>query len=203
MNYLFCVLIGYGIGCISIAYLISRIKKIDLKKNGTGNLGAMNTTFVLGKKFGFIVMVFDMLKCILAIKLCTFLFGDCELAGTVAGVSCVLGHIFPFYLKFRGGKGLASFGGLILAYNPRIFLMLLLVGCALSIITNYSCSIPIGASLLFPYCAYHYKGNWTEVLILGILSVILLIKHRDNFMRAIHGTELTVTDFFHKYLGSK
>ena len=125
-----CILsgiMGYLLGCLNPAALFAKAKKIDLRKKGTGNLGATNTTIVLGKKYGVIVMLFDIFKAYLAVKLAKVLFPKAALAWLFAGGAAVVGHIYPFYMRFKGGKGLACLGGAVLAISPSMFLVLILI----------------------------------------------------------------------------
>lgn len=115
------LVIGYLLGTLSPAALFAKLKKVNLRKRGTGNLGATNTTMVLGKQYGALVMILDIGKAFLACKLAELLFPELAVAGLLAGAAAVVGHIYPFYMKFKGGKGLAAFGGMILAYNPWMF----------------------------------------------------------------------------------
>lgn len=128
MAYIFSVIIGYLLGCLSPAALISKIKRKNLRKNGTGNLGATNVMLNFGKRFGALVMLFDIFKAFAAYKLAELLFPSAAFVGIAAGFAAVVGHVFPFYMKFKGGKGLAAFAGMVLAYNPWLFLFLLLTG---------------------------------------------------------------------------
>lgn len=98
------IIIGYLLGCISPAALVSKIKNKDLRKSGTGNLGATNTLLVFGKSWGVCVMLFDVAKAFTACKLARWLFPSLPIAGMLAGSAAVAGHIYPFYMKFRGGK---------------------------------------------------------------------------------------------------
>ena len=122
MKYFICILLAYLIGSLSPSALLAKIKHKNLKKEGTGNLGATNTTLVFGKMFGFLVMVLDIFKGFLAVKITAWIVPEVEWLAILAGFCAVIGHCFPFYLKFKGGKGLAAFGGVILAYNPLFFL---------------------------------------------------------------------------------
>ena len=106
MNYLLAVILGYLLGCSSMAYYIGKIQKTDIRTAGSGNLGASNTTVLFGWGAGVAVALHDIGKAILAVLAAKWLFPGLEYAGAAAGVACVLGHIFPFYLGFRGGKGL-------------------------------------------------------------------------------------------------
>ena len=205
MIYVWCILIGYLIGCINPAYLISKIKKIDIRKKGSGNLGATNTSLIVGKKWGALVMAFDIFKAYATVKLCQYLFAQTLLAGVVAGSATILGHNHPFYLKFKGGKGLAAFGGCVLALNPLHFLALLIIGIALSLILDYGIGIPLSASILFPtVTAIQYYRMTDGNLGIALLTVLIilppmlsvLLRHRSNWQRIKAGTELRIRDYF-------
>lgn len=99
-----CILLGYGIGCLQSAYLVGRISNVDLRQYGSGNLGTTNALRVLGKKAGAITFVCDILKSVVGFLLCKMLFKEIELAGLYGCVGVILGHDFPFYLNFKGGK---------------------------------------------------------------------------------------------------
>lgn len=104
MNILICILIGYLLGSINPAALISRMKKTNLRDKGTGNLGATNTMLVLGKKYGAFVMAFDISKAFCAVKAAQMLFPALSISGLISGGAAVAGHVWPFYMKFKGGK---------------------------------------------------------------------------------------------------
>ena len=118
------MVMGYSFGCINPAAALAVRKKKNLREIGTKNLGATNAAVAFGKKYGVLVMVIDILKSFISVKLARILFPQLYIAGLVAGGSAVMGHIFPVQMKFKGGKGLAAFGGLILAFDPMMFLML-------------------------------------------------------------------------------
>lgn len=198
LDYLPCILIGYFLGCISPSYLFSKIKKVDLRTHGTGNLGGSNTMIVLGKTYGLIVMLFDILKAFLAVEICLKLFPKLIYAGIVAGTSAVLGHNFPFYLHFHGGKGLAAFGGFILAESPQQFLFLLLVCALLTLIINYICVLPISASILYPFLTGLKYQSISAFLIALLCSTGILYRHRQNFNDARSGKAPKVRTFLKK-----
>ena len=125
MKYILITLIGYLLGCSNMAFYISRRKHADLRSSGTGNLGASNAVALLGWKAGILTAVHDVGKAFLAVLLAKWLFPELMYAGASAGVACVLGHIFPFWLKFRGGKGFASYWGMTLALNWKLALVII------------------------------------------------------------------------------
>ncbi len=187
MSYAYSFLLGYALGCISPSYILSAVKRKDIRKENTGNLGATNIMLTFGKGWGVFVMVFDILKAMAAVLLCGALFPKSRYVKLLGGVASAMGHIFPFYLKFKGGKGLATFGGLVLAYSPLTFLMLFLIGGSLVLITNYSVALPFSASVLFPVCVGFIERAWQPVVIAVIFGMIVILKHWTNFLKIKNG----------------
>ena len=107
MNYIIATFMGYLLGCSSMSFYLSKIHGVDIRSHGSKNLGASNTMILMGWKAGILVAVHDILKAALAVIFAQMLFPEVPFIGAVAGVASVYGHIFPFYLKFKGGKGFA------------------------------------------------------------------------------------------------
>ncbi len=191
-------LIGYIIGSLSPSALLSKIKNVNLRKQGTGNLGATNTMLVLGKGYGAFVMLFDIFKAFAAFTIASSLFAQLEMAGLLSGVFAVLGHIFPFYLKFRGGKGLAAFGGLILSFDPLMFLILLVFTLILMLIFNYGVAMPVSAAVLFPLLAFIKTKNLVVFALTFIASALIIYKHIPNLKKAVNKDDATVRDYLRK-----
>ena len=200
MEYAISIIIGYLLGSISPAALISKIKKINLRKTGTKNLGATNTTLVLGKKSGAIVMIFDIAKGAASVLIAKLLFREIAmLAGLLAGSAAVVGHMFPFYLKFRGGKGLAAYGGMILALDPLTFLLLLIIGLICAFVLNYGIALTASAAVLFPFVTAFRNISSPYVVpltaIAALTSAVLLARHWGNIYRAFTKKEMTTRQF--------
>ena len=200
MKILLCILIGYLIGSLNPAALLSKLKKKDLRKQGTGNLGATNTMIVLGKGYGALVMLFDVAKAFASVKLVQLLFADLAVAGILAGSAAVIGHIYPFYLKFQGGKGLAAFGGMILAVDPLLFIILLVIALTLMLVINYSVAMPISAAVLFPILYGIRVKNLPEIIISIAICLLIVIKHYSNIQRAKNGDDIKVRDYIKDHL---
>ncbi len=145
-----CFIFAYLIGTLNPAAFIATIKKKNLRATGTGNLGATNVTLALGKTYGLIVMIFDIAKAYLSVKIAKIFFPQLLFAGLVAGLGSVVGHIFPFYMRFHGGKGLAPFGGMILAYSPQIFIVVLICGIILVLISDYPVALTFSSITMAP-----------------------------------------------------
>ncbi len=203
MEALLSAITGYLMGSVSPSAFIAGIKGIDIRKSGTKNLGATNTMINFGKCAGLFVMLFDIFKAFFAFRLAQILFPSFVLAGLTAGSAAVVGHIFPFYLGFRGGKGFASLGGLILAFDADVFLLLLGFGLALMIVTNLSLSLQFTAALLFPVWVWLRSASAAAVLISSIICALVLAKHRTNIAAAWHGEDVRVRDFVREHFGSR
>ena len=192
---LVCLAFGYLLGCVNPAAGLAKKKLVDLKAVGTKNLGATNATLILGRKCGVIVMVMDIAKAFLAARIAKWLLPKLAIAGLLAGCGAVLGHVYPFHLGFRGGKGLAAFGGLILAYDPVMFLILLALCVVLMLIVNSGSAVPMTASVLFPVAAGLHSQSLTVFAIAAQISALVAVKHWSNVLKALRGEDIKVRTF--------
>lgn len=197
-----CFLFGYLIGGINSAYIIGKIRGVDIRQKGSNNAGASNATILFGKLIGVFSALFDIAKAFCAFFFAPQIFKGLLFAAEIAGVASILGHIFPAWMKFRGGKGLACLGGVLLAIDWRFFLILLAAELVLCIIVNYICVVPITAAIIIPI-AYglfgkqgvspllrHAENGWWGAAILAVATLAILYKHIQNIYRIHHGTEL-------------
>jgi len=190
MFYVLVILCAYLIGSSSMSYYISKMKGIDIQKKGSKNLGASNAMVVLGWKYGILVGIHDIGKSALSVILAELIFPDLTYIGAVAGVASILGHIFPFYLKFKGGKGFASFVGMTFALNWKLALIICVVILLATLITDY---IVVGTTLtitIVPTALGFIEHSWILPLILLIGTLIIIWKHRENYVRIVKGTEI-------------
>ena len=194
--------LGYLAGCINPAAWISQKKHVNLKEEGTGNLGATNTAYVMGKKAGYFVLFFDVLKSYFSFKIAEWLFPKLLIAGILASIGCILGHCFPVTMHFQGGKGLAAFGGLILAYKPWIFLTIITVGITLMFVCNTGVIAPFMGCVLFPVLTYVSGCDILELLAVSAASAIIFSTHLSNFRMARRREDVVNTqDFMKKVFG--
>ena len=200
MHYIICATLGYLIGGVSPSYILSKIKKVDIRKSGTKNLGASNTFMHFGRSWGVFVMLFDIFKAFLAVKLCAWLFGEYLLSGLIAGGCSVVGHNYPFYLGFKGGKGLAAFGGWVLGISPPLFLILLILCLGLAFLFNYGFIMAISAAMLFPILAGIKYGSLPAGAVSAVLCLSMFVKHVRNLKRAADGEEQKLRAFIGKYV---
>ncbi|MBR1584035.1 MAG: glycerol-3-phosphate acyltransferase [Clostridia bacterium] len=149
-----CVAIGYLLGNLSPSYLLGKRKGYDVRRDGSGNAGATNAFILLGAKSFFLTTALDILKAFAAYRVCQAAFPRLSFAGTLGGTACVLGHMYPALLGFRGGKGLASLGGVVLGWSWQWFLLLLTGALLLAFATRYVCLVAPTMSVVFPACYY-------------------------------------------------
>lgn len=198
MEYAVSALFGYLCGGINPAYLIGKHRGFDIRLRGSKNAGASNALLLLGKRAGIFTAIFDILKTYFAIWLMGHLFPRRILIRELTGVSTLLGHVFPLYLRFRGGKGLACLGGIILEYNPLVFLCMLSCAVPLVLITGYICSVPIAASIAFPIIYGIQGGSVLGILLFALASIIVIGKHFVNLRRIASGTEARISFLWNK-----
>ena len=198
-HYIVSILIGYLLGSSSMSYYISKIKKIDLKNNGSKNYGTSNTFALIGKKAGVAVFIHDFLKSMIAVVLIEFLFPTSMYASVIAGCFAVIGHIFPFYLKFDGGKGFASYIGLGFALFPLPTLVVLIIAMLAAFICDYMVVATCSFLITIPIIAI-LKGDWFVTILLILTSCIIAWKHKDNFVNLItkNGKEMKIKSAFSK-----
>ena len=186
---LLVIVISYFVGNFAPSHFIGKItKNIDIRDYGSGNAGATNTFRVLGAAAGVIVLICDVLKSMLAVHAGLWLIGT-QLGGMVAGGMAVIGHNWPVMLRFKGGKGIASSLGLVLALFPQIGLILIAVGVIVILITRYVSLGSITAVILCPILLVIFGYSWEICLIAGILAGMALLRQRDNIIRLKQGTE--------------
>jgi len=190
MGYVIATVMGYLIGSSNMAYWISKIKNVDIRGNGSGNLGASNATVLLGWGAGVLVALHDIGKALVAVLAAKWLFPELEYAGAAAGVAAVLGHIFPFYLRFKGGKGLASFVGMILGLNWKVALGVMALVLVLTLVTDYISVGAMSCVVVAPIGIWLDGGGVILPLIISVASVVMLWKHRENIVRIRNHTEI-------------
>ena len=190
MGYLISILGAYLLGSVSMAYFLTKRKNIDARTSGSGNLGASNTKVLLGWGPAVIVALHDIGKGVAAVLLARLLFPELEHVGAAAGVACILGHIFPFYLGFRGGKGLATYLGVAAALDWRVAIGVALMLVVITVVTNYIALGTITVSVTVPAALWFLTGDLTLVLILCIATAVMLVKHWENLVRIKNGTEI-------------
>lgn len=204
MERLICVLIGYTFGLFETGYFYGRMKNIDIRQHGSGNAGTTNTLRTLGWKAGVITFIGDCLKCILAVGVVRLIFGNShpdtiKLLTMYTGMGAVLGHNYPFYMKFKGGKGIATTAGLFLTTNPWMAVISMIVFILIVAITRYVSVASLILMILFAVEVIWYgqRGGFGllqpqlyEVYAIAIfLTLSAFYKHKVNIKQLLNGTE--------------
>ncbi|WP_443770807.1 glycerol-3-phosphate 1-O-acyltransferase PlsY [Anaerostipes sp.] len=191
-----CMIVGYLFGCFQTGYFVGRINKIDIRDYGSGNSGTTNTLRTLGKTAAIITFLGDALKGLIAVNLARYViipaFGVKSQAvlWLLTGFAVVLGHNFPFFLKFKGGKGIATTGGVIFAFHWQLGLLCGLVFLVVTALTKYVSLGSICMVLIIPFILYFSEpNNWPLIFVGCIFTAMAIWRHRANIERLLHGTE--------------
>lgn len=207
MNEFLLILLAYSIGSIPTSLIVSRTQfNIDIRDYGSGNAGATNTFRVLGSRWGTFVMIMDMLKGLAAVKLALLLpyYIDNEFERTNfqigLGLAAVLGHIFPVWAEFRGGKGVATLFGLIIAISPWTALSCVGVFLLVLYLTRFVSLSSILASLAFPvFILVVFNVDNIAYRIFAIaVALLVIMTHQKNIGRLLSGSENKVPIFKHR-----
>lgn len=205
MERIICLVLGYALGLFQTAYFYGKAHGIDIRQHGSGNSGTTNALRVLGTKAGLIVFAGDCLKCIFSIIIVRLVFGAAHpesiyLLCLYAATGAILGHNYPFYMNFKGGKGIAATAGLILSFHPYFVVMGVTFFFGAFLLTHY---VSLGSLLV-------YAGFMIEIvicgqlgvfegmtppqliemyIIAGFLTIMAYWKHRENIKRLLKGEE--------------
>ncbi|MCD6424028.1 MAG: glycerol-3-phosphate 1-O-acyltransferase PlsY [Anaerolineales bacterium] len=199
MQTIITILIGYAFGCIQAAFIISKlVGKMDIREHGSGNAGASNITTIMGVKYGFIVGLVDVLKGLFAVLVVKWIYPGSPDLAYLAGIMAILGHIFPFYMNFRGGKGVATLVGMMFGLNWKLGVLFALLVIIPALLTDY---IVIGSFTTFtalPIVTYILDYPLIFTIIGGFLTVLVYYLHRFNIQRLINKEETKISSVLKK-----
>jgi glycerol-3-phosphate acyltransferase PlsY len=188
MNYILALVLGYFLGNISASFIVGKLtKNIDIRKFGSGNAGATNTLRVLGLKAGLLVFFVDILKGVAAVLIGRLVAGDA--GGMIAGAASVAGHIWPVFLGFKGGKGVATSFGILVVMFPVISLILFVVSASLVTITRFMSLGSITAAALLPILLLFFGYDWQFIIFGLALASLVVYLHKGNITRLLAGKE--------------
>ena len=198
--YTLATVAGYLLGSCPTGYLISHFRGVDIRQQGSGNIGATNVLRVLGKKWGYLVFFLDALKGFLAVRIAfelatvTPAATHPEVVAIIASLACILGHTFPVWLSFRGGKGVATSAGVLLGLMPVAVVSVFLVWLLLFQLTRYVSVASIVAALALPLFVALYL--WIKALtgpsllpFSILIAGVVIWRHRSNMQRLLRGAE--------------
>lgn len=207
IKFLAVAVISYLLGSLNFSIIFSKFfAREDIRKSGSGNAGATNMLRTYGKRFAVITMIGDILKVAVAIVITfailgapmKYLFSNPEdyveierimIYKELSGFFCVLGHIFPLFFKFKGGKGVAACTGMVIIVDWRIALILFVIFVIIIMVTKWISLGSIVIALLYPVLIYVFYSNWLLAVIALLFTLIVIIAHRQNIKRLINGTE--------------
>lgn len=187
-KYFILVICGYLLGSIPFAYIVGKLYgNIDIRNHGSGNAGATNAFRVLGAKGGLYAFIGDFLKGVIAVLIGKYVLGID--GGLLTGLFAVIGHCYPIFLKFKGGKGVATSAGIIITVNPLIGLVLMVIQFAIIFSTRIVSLASISVAILFPIVSYFFNMNNNFILLSIFLAIFVIYRHRANIKRLLNGTE--------------
>ncbi|MDR1117282.1 MAG: glycerol-3-phosphate 1-O-acyltransferase PlsY [Oscillospiraceae bacterium] len=193
IKYILLIILSYLLGSFNFSIICSRrFKKSDVRDFGSGNAGITNYFRAYGSKTVFIVMIGDMGKCFLAAFVGGLLFGFW--GRLIGGLFVMLGHLFPVFFKFKGGKGVLTTAATILAFDWRVFLIAFCAFLLIVFVTRFvSLGSVIAVCMVPPLIYMFYEGEWRYVGITALIALIVVFMHRQNIGRLINGTESKFT----------
>lgn len=192
LGYLACILVPYLLGSLNFAILISTWKfKSDIRTHGSKNGGMTNMLRTFGKKAAAATLIGDTLKAIVAVVFGYLFFG--KNSAYVAGFFCIVGHVFPLYFKFRGGKGVVTAATMILLLNPVVFLILFIMFILLVVATRYVSLGSVICVMLYPILLNRIDGPGFSNIIAIFIMLLVVFLHRGNLKRLLNGTESKIS----------
>ena len=199
VGYILVVVIAYLLGSIPTGFLVARARGVDIRTVGSGNIGATNVFRILGKPAGIFVMLADAAKGWLAVFLIAKWVADWfhptasehahEWFHLCAGIAAILGHNYTCWLGFKGGKGIATSAGVLVALVPLPLLIILSIWIMVFSVSRYVSLASISASFVLPFAAWLTGASSTIVLVTAGLGALAIYKHKANLQRLINGTE--------------
>lgn len=183
-----CIVVPYLLGSVNFALVISKVFfKDDIRNHGSGNAGMTNMLRTYGKAAAAGTLICDLLKAVIAVWFGQFVFG--YIGAYIAGLFSVLGHIFPVFFKFKGGKGVATTAAMVLAINPLAFLILFSLFVIIVATTKYVSLGSVVCMFVYPVLTYYLGGQGFPTLFSFAVAAIVIFMHRSNIKRLMSGTE--------------
>ena len=178
----------YLLASIPFGYVVGKLFGKDITKEGSGNIGATNVTRTIGKKAGILVLILDLLKGFIPVYYAKYLFFDTKYIAIVA-VTAVVGHCFSIFMKFKGGKGVATGFGVLIAISGKVALITFLVWLGTFLVSGYVSLASIMSASLSWIMIFHLVGDLYLTKAVLLSSILIVFKHSSNIERLINGTE--------------
>jgi glycerol-3-phosphate acyltransferase PlsY len=186
--------LGYLFGCFSTGYFVGKLNKVDIRNYGSGNVGTTNALRTLGAKAGALTLLGDVIKAVIPIVLIRYVIlpgaDFSQLLALYTGLGVVLGHNYPVWMGFKGGKGIAATGGVMAAFDPLIIPIGLPLFVGVVAITRYVSIGSLLVALLLPvWVVIRYPGEIHMLIVSLVFLALAILKHRSNIKRLLNGTE--------------
>jgi acyl phosphate:glycerol-3-phosphate acyltransferase len=199
VGYILSVMVAYLLGSIPTGFLVAKARGIDIRTVGSGNIGATNVLRALGKPAGIAVLLTDALKGWLAVAvaarlICSWVSPGADAAARewfalCGGIATILGHNYTCWLNFKGGKGIATSAGVLVALVPSSLLIILAVWIAVFVLSRYVSLASICAAFVLPFAAWLTGESVTIITVTAALATLAIYKHKSNIRRLLNGTE--------------
>ncbi|SCY42659.1 glycerol-3-phosphate acyltransferase [Alkaliphilus peptidifermentans] len=195
--YIITILAGYILGCFQSSFILSKgLKQVDIRNLGNGNAGASNAVISLGWKFGLLVALLDILKAIISLYLIKYLYygnvpsSQLTFLLYLNGLFVILGHNYPFFMGFKGGKGTASLIGMLMMINFSVAIICIFIIFIITIITNYIALGTIGLVIFFVFLTIYLDYGIPSIIISILIAAMSIYKHLPNVKRIREGKEI-------------
>jgi glycerol-3-phosphate acyltransferase PlsY len=195
LSYIVTALVAYLLGSIPTGFLVAKARGVDIRTVGSGNIGATNAFRVLGKGFGIFVLLMDALKGWVAVEVGAHVMTkllpgpDPEYLAITAGIAAILGHNFTCWLHFKGGKGIATSAGVLIALVPLALAIILAIFIILFVTTRYVSVGSIAAAFALPFATWFTRHDIGLTVVMTAIGGLAILKHRKNIQRLLNGTE--------------
>lgn len=181
-------LFSYLLGSIPFGYLIAKREKINVRNHGSGNIGATNVLRTVGKKAGILTLTGDFLKGFIPVLMALYITQSEYMIGLV-GILAILGHIYPIFLKFKGGKGVATSLGVFTGIMPLVVLITTIIWLIICFVSRYVSLSSMIASIALPVLAWQFNEPKFYILLSTLATIFIIFRHKDNLRRLATGEE--------------
>ena len=196
MIYVIAMILAYLFGSINFSIPLGKwLRGIDIREVNSKNAGTSNVAMSLGWRWGIMVLLLDMAKGFLPVLTVKMLYPNFELLWFLTGFAAIIGHVYPIFYSFKGGKGSATYGGMLFALTPYYAFIMLLIYSFILFAFNYVVLSTLFVSVVTPFIYYMFGFEWSSILILLLFVLLSIWKHKENYIRLLNGKEVGLRAF--------
>jgi glycerol-3-phosphate acyltransferase PlsY len=196
MIYVIAMILAYLFGSINFSIPLGKwLRGIDIREVNSKNAGTSNVAMSLGWRWGIMVLLLDMAKGFLPVLTVKMLYPNFELLWFLTGFAAIIGHVYPIFYSFKGGKGSATYGGMLFALTPYYAFIMLLIYSFILFAFNYVVLSTLFVSVVTPIIYYMFGFEWSSILILLLFVLLSIWKHKENYIRLLNGKEVGLRAF--------